>query len=633
MTHLRNEFYAKEAEEFNDAASRREVEKSYTLAKAQATCRRTKTKNKTIPGLFSHFKQHFTHATPKVTPSILQQPRPQPPNPVNYDVEAPDRAELADIIRGAKSGKSSLDIPVDFLKIMIESDIFMNSLTEYYAKIWDNADVPAYLGESMIVAIWKNKGSKSDVNTWRGIMLSSILTKILSVVFIRRISDAYNKNIGQGQFGFRKNRGCADGVYCLKRPHQWSRKSQRELYVGMVDLSAAFDWVDRKFSWESVRHIVGDSILITIMEDMYDKTTAYMKENTEMRFKSTCGVRQGGTESPYVYNCLAQRCLDTFEARCRIDEIPDFKIPFKIPKNASNSGQLETGEFTPAYFGFADDLVINAWSRAELQKKLQILWDVCTEFGLYMNLTKTETLIFNWNLGKPIQIPQAPYPESICTLTNNKNEAINIKNSETFKYLGAYSQIDDSSIGKTEIDHRITSATCKFFELKNFFKNRKIKLATRIKFFNSLVRSRLTYLASGWTITKSELDKIQSATTSLLRHMVKGGLQNQEAQCYTKKDGSEGTFAKPVLKNEEILKITGIESITEYVHRQQDNWIGHCIRADDDTYIKRLTFADHFKGEAKKRGKLNTTYVQVLQRFECNDKKEKENKMIDHFVR
>ena len=66
----------------------------------------------------------------------------------------------------------------------------------------------------------------------------------------------------------------------------------------MVDLSAAFDWVDRKFSWESVRHIVGDSILITIMEDMYDKTTAYMKENTEMRFKSTCGVRQGGTESP-----------------------------------------------------------------------------------------------------------------------------------------------------------------------------------------------------------------------------------------------------------------------------------------------------------------------------------------------
>ena len=115
--------------------------------------------------------------------------------------------------------------------------------------------------------------------------------------------------------------------------------------------------------------------------------------------------------------------------------------------------------------------------------------------------------------------------------------------------------------------------------------------------------------------------------------MVKGGLQNQEAQCYTKKDGTEGTFAKPVLKNEEILKITGIESITVYVHRQQDNWIGHCIRADDDTYIKRLTFADHFKGEAKKRGKLNTTYVQVLQRFECNDKKEKENKMIDHFVR
>ena len=123
----------------------------------------------------------------------------------------------------------------------------------------------------MILALWKCKGSRNDPKTWKGIMLSSILTKILSCIFVSRIFDAYNKNIGPGQFGFRSGCGCCDGSYCLKQVQQWSRKLQRELYVGMVDLTAAFDWVDREFSWEAVRHVIGDGLLIEIMLDMYKK--------------------------------------------------------------------------------------------------------------------------------------------------------------------------------------------------------------------------------------------------------------------------------------------------------------------------------------------------------------------------
>ena len=105
----------------------------------------------------------------------------------------------------------------------------------------------------------------------------------------------------------------------------------------MIDLTAAFDWVSRDFTWETVRHVIGDSLLISIMENMYSKTTAYMKESTDEKFDTTAGVRQGGTESPYAYNCLAQRCLDEFEARCLLKNIQPFEIPFTIPKEASNT--------------------------------------------------------------------------------------------------------------------------------------------------------------------------------------------------------------------------------------------------------------------------------------------------------
>ena len=51
------------------------------------------------------------------------------------------------------------------------------------------------------------------------------------------------------------------------------------------------------------------------------------------------------------------------------------------------------------------------------------------------------------------------------------------------------------------------------------------------------------------------------------------------------------------------------------IDRQQENWIAHCVRADDDSYIKQLTFPDYYQGEAKKPGILNNTNRQVLLRF------------------
>ena len=638
---LRNEHYANEAAQFNDALSRRQVEKCYSIAKAQATTRRNKVKKETIPGLLSHYEQHFNHVPPTVTPLILQQPRPQPPNPIHVETTAPTPAEITNIIMKAKSGKSSLDIPMDVMKLALESESFLAHLTLFYKHIWVNTDVPAYLGESMIIAIWKNKGSRSDPATWRGIMLSSILTKIMSCIFVSRIKTAYNKNLGQGQMGFRDGRGCQDGNYCLKRMHQWSRKVQRELYVGMVDLSSAFDWVSRELTWESVRHVIGDSILISIMVDMYEKTTAYMRDDTTKRFKSTCGVRQGGTESPYAYNCLAQKCLDTFDAMCEINEkINDFKIPFKIPKSASKSGDEISGEFSPCYLGYADDLVIWAFTATELELKLNILWDVFTEFGLHMNLKKTETLIYNWKLGQvPVKekIPYVFYPTSICTINklmlNPKNgkyeqKSINIKNVKKFKYLGALSQVDDCSIGNEELQNRLTSATCKFFELKQFFTNRKIDLTTRIQYFRSLVLTRLTYLCGSWTITDSQLEQIESKRVKLLRYMVKGGNQRTGDIQYTRKNGTIGEYHKLIISNQRIRKLTKTESIKSYINKQQENWVGHCIRAEDDTYIKMFTFPDYYKGESKKRGRLNTVYSQVLAKYKKENENRSENDML-----
>jgi hypothetical protein len=418
--------------------------------------------------------------------------------------------------------------------------------------------------------------------------------------------------------GFRPKRGCQDGFYCLKGVHQWCRKSQRELFCGMVDLSAAFDWCSRPFIFDSARLIVGDSVMIEIFENMYSKTVAWLK-NENTKFDCTCGVRQGGTESPVLYNCLAQTCLDTWVDRCAAEGLEKFELPFKIPENASENGEIKTGFCQVQYLAYCDDLCIFSFNKIDLEKKLRLLNEVFGEFGLKMNMSKTETLIYNWELGKG---NFEEYPETICSI-----EGEEIKNVQKFKYLGAYSQIDDSSVGDDELQYRMTSATCKFFELKNFFTNNSIKLQTRVKFLYSLVRTRLCYLCQGWTITQSQIQQLQTQFNKFLRYLVKGGMARQEVQGYTRKDGTEGEFSKYVMKNSEIYSATKAESIESYVNRQRTNWIGHIIRSEDCLFIKQLTFQDFYKKDSKKRGVMNTVYRQIKILHEKEFKMD-ENEMI-----
>ena len=87
--------------------------------------------------------------------------------------------------------------------------------------------------------------------------------------------------------------------------------------------------------------------------------------------------------------------------------------------------------------------------------------------------------------------------------------------------------------------------------------------------------------------------------------MVKGGQQKQQTRhTYTTKAGETKDFAKYILTNQHISEICNDEPLTEFIYRQQKNWIAHCARANEDTYIKKLTFADYFKHEKKMRVRM-----------------------------
>ena len=91
-------------------------------------------------------------------------------------------------------------------------------------------------------------------------------------------------------------------------------------------------------------------------------------------------------------------------------------------------------------------------------------------------------------------------------------------------------------------------------------------------------------------------------------------MQKQEKIEYTRKHGSEGAYSKLRLTKDRIVEICKGGRLSDFIHRQQQIWTDHCVRARDTNFIKQLqAFVDYFKdkGEKKKTGITDSTCRQV----------------------
>ena len=93
-------------------------------------------------------------------------------------------------------------------------------------------------------------------------------------------------------------------LHVLTRVQQIFHESNEDLYVGFIDLKAAFDWIPREWMFWSIKNRNVNqnknlTTLLDLLQCIYNETYAVMSgEENEEAFKTTSGVRQGGCESP-----------------------------------------------------------------------------------------------------------------------------------------------------------------------------------------------------------------------------------------------------------------------------------------------------------------------------------------------
>ena len=138
-----------------------------------------------------------------------------------------------------------------------------------------------------------------------------------------------------------------------------------------------------------------------------------------------------------------------------------------------------------------------------------------------------------------------------------------------------------------------------YYQYAKKLMNHHVHLVTRVKIFNSLIRSRLTYGCQTWTLNSTQLSRLSSFHCGLLRRMVRGGFKRQENRMAFK------------FTNEAILEMCKTENIESFIARQQRSFLAHIVRREDSSLMKQLTFNDDV---VRKRGRATTLRKTVLQR-------------------
>ena len=129
-------------------------------------------------------------------------------------------------------------------------DRVAEEIFNYISACWIADTIPSQWKDAKIIAIYKRKGDKTECGNSRGISLLSFGGKVYARLLLMRLINHVSENtLPESQCGFRKDRSTTDMTFVLRLIQEKCREQHQDLYAVFVDLSKAFDTVDRGLLW------------------------------------------------------------------------------------------------------------------------------------------------------------------------------------------------------------------------------------------------------------------------------------------------------------------------------------------------------------------------------------------------
>jgi len=396
--------------------------------------------------------------------------------------------QVSAAIKDLKKGKASGQDLLSAEHCMYANDKLCVLLRLCFNSMIKHGHVPHAFSDTIIIPIVKDKkGCLADVNNYRPIALTSVVSKIFEKVMIVHLQEYLFTS--DNQFSFKSNHSTDLCVFTLKNIIDFYNSASSPMFICYLDASKAFDRVNFWKLFDKLLNRRAPDIIIRFIMAWYcsQQFTVRWGNTLSLPFSVCNGVRQGGILSPQLFNIYINDLSDVL--------------------NSSKVGCIMNGTICN-HLCYADDMVLIAPSASALQFLLNLCDNYALSHDIIYNITKSVCMCIQpSNQGKVFN--------PTLTLSGTALRYV-----DSHKYLGVYIATSFKD------DVNIRSQTCGIYCRGNMLIRNFSNCSDDVKctLFKSFCTS--LYCAPVWNYhTRESFDRMKVAYNRIFRILL--GLEHR----------------------------------------------------------------------------------------------------------
>lgn len=407
-------------------------------------------------------------------------------------------SEILKCIKALKNDKASGDDYIVNEYIKNTYQILMPIYLKLFNLIFSTGNVPKIWLSGNILPFYKNKGEKNDPKNYRPITILSCLGKLFTSIINNRLCSFLETFLllNENQFGFRKGYSTTDSIYVLHLLFDLLKMKKKKLYCAFIDFAKAFDTVWRPGLWRKLLEHSINGKMLTVIINMYSNIKSRVCYGSEFSdfFPCNVGVRQGESLSPVLFSLYLNDLNSFFESK-NIEGL----------KNISNDLEDEFDNFLKLFtILYADDTVLLAESKEDLQKQLDNLYTFCELWKLKVNIDKTKIVIFS----------RGRLPDNLSFRYDN----IVLEIVNEFNYLGLTLARSGSFL--TAKKANIKKATTAMYGIIKKGRFHNLSIECQLQLFDKIVQPILLYGCEIWGAGDNRIvERVHLKFCKLLLHL------------------------------------------------------------------------------------------------------------------
>ena len=223
----------------------------------------------------NRWKEYFSellHRKSQVDPAALERIQQRPKVDSLNDLPTLEEVQtsISKLNLGKAAGKDGLFSEIfrfggDHIAVVMHAVI---------SDVWEKGEVPKDWRDAIMIPLYKGKGAgKGEVcGNYRGITLLSSAGKILAGILLSRLNAEIVKTIlPESQCGFRQNRGTTDMIFTAHQIQENCSEHRQDLYLVFVDLTKAFDSVNRETLWKILGKLGCPDHFVKLIRSFHDE--------------------------------------------------------------------------------------------------------------------------------------------------------------------------------------------------------------------------------------------------------------------------------------------------------------------------------------------------------------------------